>query len=140
MCFLTVACLINLFKSTKPDDITNLILEASRINALGNFAEMELKTGSNLIDQFKTDYLPRVFNVTLPYAVGGPDFRKQERFRRKFEDSRPVFLPDYDNMMPHRCEAQIRLDWDFLPGVRSLAFATKVNRQSLTSKYGSRNR
>ena len=29
--------------------------------------------------------------------------------------------------MSHRCEAQIRLDWDFLPGVRSLAFATKVN-------------
>ena len=30
-------------------------------------------------------------------------------------------------MMACRCEAQIRQDWDFSPGLRSLSFATKVN-------------
>eukprot|EP00959_Pyramimonas_sp_CCMP1952_P272282 5692772-Pyramimonas_sp.AAC.1 len=33
----------------------------------------------------------------------------------------------FDAMMASRCEGQIRQDWDFSPGLRSLSFVTKVN-------------
>ena len=102
-------------------------VEASRINAFGNFSQLELRTGSNLVDQFKTSYIPRVFNITLPWCVGGPDFPEQPRFRRRFTDAPKVSLHTFDAMMACRCEAQIRQDWDFSPGLRSLSFATKVN-------------
>ena len=102
-------------------------VEASRINAFANFSDFELRVGSNLIDQFKTPYLSRVFNITLPWCVGGPDFPNKPRYRRKFLDAPGVSLHTFDAMMACRCEAQIRQDWDFSPGLRSLSFATKVN-------------
>ena len=33
----------------------------------------------------------------------------------------------YTTMMASRCEYQIRADWDFQPGLFSLAFASRVN-------------
>ncbi len=38
-----------------------------------------------------------------------------------------VSLDTYTAMMAARCEYQIRADWDFNPGLFSLAFASKVN-------------
>ena len=102
-------------------------VSASRIGAFANFSELELVTGSNLIDQFETSYIPRVFNMTLPWCVGGPDFPQQRRYRRTFADSPRVSLHDFDVMMASRCEAQIRQYWELSPGLRSLSFATKVN-------------
>jgi len=114
--------------SAQRDSDVNKNVSASRLNALGIFSEMEIKTGSNLIDQFETSYIPRVFNITLPWCVGGPDFAGQPRYRRKFDGGSPaVSLHTYDAMMACRVEAQIRQDWDFGPGIHSLSFATKVN-------------
>ena len=42
-------------------------VEASRIHALGTVSEMTFRTGSTLLDQFQTSYIPRVFNLTLPW-------------------------------------------------------------------------
>ena len=112
--------------SCQRDSDVSKDVSARRVNSFANFAEMELKTGSNLIDQFETSYTPRVFNITLPWCVGGPDFAHKQRFRRKFDDSPAVSLHTYDAMMACRCEAQIRQDWDFGPGIHSLSFATKV--------------
>jgi len=86
-----------------------------------------LRVGSNLIDQFETAYIPRVFNISLPWCVGGPDFSHKPRYRRKFLDAPSVSLHTYDAMMACRCEAQIRQDWELGPGLRSLSFASKVN-------------
>ena len=86
--------------SAQRDSDVNKNVSASRLNALGNFSEMEIKTGSNLIDQFETSYIPRVFNITLPWCVGGPDFAGQPRYRRKFDvGSLAVSLHTYDAMM-----------------------------------------
>ena len=38
-----------------------------------------------------------------------------------------VTLDMYTTMMAARCEYQIRAEWDFNPGLFSLAFASKVN-------------
>ena len=65
--------------------------------------------------------------MTLPWCVGGPDFANQRRLRRTYDDSPAVSLHDFDVMMASRCEAHIRQDWEFSPGLRSLSFATKVN-------------
>ena len=102
-------------------------VEASRTNAFAQFSTLELRTGSALIDQFKTSYIPRVFNITLPWCVGGPDFPRQPRYRRTEEDAPAVGLDIWAAMTACRCEAQFRSDWDFNPGIMSLAFASKVN-------------
>ena len=47
-------------------------MEASRINALGSVSMLQLRTGSNLLDQFQSSYIPRVFNLSLPWCVGMP--------------------------------------------------------------------
>ena len=88
---------------------------------------MELHTGSKLEDQFQGSYIPRVFNLTLPWYVGGPDLQSRERFRRRDEDAPVVSLGSYVQMLPARVEAQIRWDWDLIPAVWSLWFATQVN-------------
>ena len=86
-----------------------------------------MRTGSNLLDQFKTSYIPRVFNLTLPWYVGGPDFENQDRFRRRFADAPWLTLDAFSSMIPSRVEAQMRWDWDLAPALWSLAFASKVN-------------
>ena len=109
------------------DSDANKDVEASRINAFANFSDFELRVGSILVDQFESSYIPRVFNITLPWCVGGPDFPHKPPWRRRFLDAPKVSLHTFDAMMACRCEAQIRQDWDLGPGLRSLSFATKVN-------------
>ena len=59
--------------------------------------------------------------------VGGPDLRGRERFRRHSEDAPALSLEAFTRMLPRRVEAQIRWDWDLVPSVWSLNFATQVN-------------
>ena len=42
-------------------------IEASRCSALSRLSCLELCTGSKLVDQFQGSYIPRVFNLTLPW-------------------------------------------------------------------------
>ena len=106
-------------------------VEASRSHALGSVTTMTFGTGSTLLDQFRTSYIPRVFNLTLPRQVGGPDFPRQgRRWRRQFDDAPMLDLTTYTAMMARRVEAQIRWDWDLNPGLQSLSFASKVNQSA----------
>ena len=106
-------------------------VEESRSTALATVTSMSTRTGSSLLKQFHTAYIPRVFNLTLPRQVGGPDFKGQgPRWRRHFEDAPHVDLSTYTSMMARRSEAQIRWDWDLNPGLQSLSFASKVNLSS----------
>ena len=109
------------------DSDVNKDIAASRTSALGMFSELELRTGSDLIQQFKSSYIPRVFCMTFPRCVGGPDFPQQPRDRRRFDDAPAVSLHTFTAMMAARCEYQFRADWDLSPGLFSLSFATKVN-------------
>ena len=62
-------------------------VEASRKNAFSSLSELQIQTSSTLIDQFLTSYIPRVLNVSLPWCVGGPDFPRQQHWRRCFDDA-----------------------------------------------------
>ena len=109
------------------DSDANRNVPVSRESALAEFSTLSLQTGSNLENQFHSSYLPRMLCTTLPWCVGGPDFPRQPRWRRCYDDAPMVSLDTYTSMMAARCEYQIRADWDFNPGVFSLAFASKVN-------------
>ena len=67
------------------DSDANKDVEASRLSAFSKFSELALQTGSSLESQFCTSYIPRVFSLTLPWCVGGPDFERQQRWRRPSE-------------------------------------------------------
>ena len=67
------------------------------------------------------------FSLSLPFCVGGPDFRGQARHRRTAADAPVLNLDAFTAMMARRVEAQIKWDWDLLPGLWSLSFASKVN-------------
>jgi hypothetical protein len=102
-------------------------VEASRTHALSTVSTLTFNTGSTLLDQFKSSYIPRVFNLTLPRHVGGPDFQRQTHWRRVFEDAPLLKLPEYTAMMARRSESQIGWDWDLNPGLQSLTFASQTN-------------
>ena len=113
--------------STQRDSDAQREVEASRVSALSSVSQLEVRTGSDLIDQFKTEYIPRVFNLTMPWCVGGPDFRRQKRYRRSCEDSAFLSLDAFTSMMARRVESQFRWDWDLNPSLWSLTFSSKVN-------------
>ena len=113
--------------STQRDSDALKEIEASRASAFSRFSVLELRTWSILVDQLQGSYIPRVFNLTLPWFVGGPDLRGRERFRRRSEDAPALSLDAFTRMLPRRVEAQIRWDWDLVPSVWSLNFATQVN-------------
>ena len=102
-------------------------IEASHTSALARISTMSVRTGSNLLDQFQGEYIPRVFNLTLPWHVGGPDLVGRPRFRRSSKDAPALTLDAFTQMLPSRVESQIRWDWDLVPATWSLWFATKVN-------------
>ena len=81
------------------------------------------------MEQFETEYIPRVFNITFPFCVGGPDFKNRKRYRRPVGDGQSAFfdLNRFTEMCARRVEAQFRWDSDLNPGMWSLAFASKVN-------------
>ena len=109
------------------DSDANRDVLASRDSALSQLPYLKLKTGANLLGQFESQYIPRVFCTTLPHVVGGPDFPGRPSWRRIYDDSEPVSLNLYTTMMASRCEYQVRTDWDLQPGLFSLAFASRVN-------------
>ncbi len=107
------------------DSDANRDAASSRDNALSQFSTLSLQTGSNLMSQSESSYIPRVFCTTLPWCVGGPDFKGSSW--RRVGEATIVSLDAYTAMMASRCEYQIRADWDFNPGLFSQAFASKVN-------------
>ena len=51
------------------DSDANRNVAGSRESALAEFSTLSIRSGSNLMDQFKTLYIPRVFCTTLPWCV-----------------------------------------------------------------------
>jgi hypothetical protein len=100
----------------------------SRLNAFEQFSEMKIGTSSSLLDQFESNYPGRAFHTSLPWCAGGPDFGKNCNPRRAKDEDAPKLSPEsYTNMTASRVEYNIRSDWDLLPGMWTLNFASKVN-------------
>ena len=72
------------------DSDVNRHVQESRANALASMSSIDMKTGSNLEEQFKTEYIPRVFHITFPFCVGGPDFKHKTRYRRAAGEGRAL--------------------------------------------------
>ena len=115
-----------LFVQRDSDALKNV--EASRKVAMDEQVcpELHVQVGSKLIDQFQGGYIPRVFKLTFPWRVGGPDLYNRSRLRRS-PDAPAVSLDMYTAMLARRVEGQLRMDQHLLPAVWSLCFATKVN-------------
>ena len=114
------------------DSDVNKDIENSRVNAFAEFSQLQIRTGSTLLDQFHTNYIPRVFALTLPWCVGGPDFPNQPRHRRCFDDAPALSLDAFTAMIAARCESAIRTDWDLNPGCAKMRPGCKLH-------FGSRN-
>ena len=64
-----------------------------------------------------------MFPLSLSRCVGGPDFPRVQRFRRKFAEQSPFLsLAEFTALMATRCEFQIRGNIDFNPSVQTLDF------------------
>ena len=116
----------NILFSQRDSDAAKEV-EASRSSAFSKLSTVELRTGSELLDQFQGSYIPRVFHMSLPWCVGGPDLPMRPRYRRTSSEAPALTLDSFVRMIARRVETQIRWDWDLLPAAWSLWFATKVN-------------
>ena len=77
--------------------------------ALAKYSNLKVKTGSALIDQWETEYLPSVFPFALPRCVGGADYwPKKRRWRRHFADAPEVSPFELTRSLPRRVEGQMR--------------------------------
>ena len=85
-------------------------VEASRTHALSTVTELTFQTGSDLLDQFTTQYIPRVFNLTFPHHVGGADFPRAPTWRRVFEDSPRLDLATYGGHVRQTCKSSNTMD------------------------------
>ena len=111
------------------DSDANRNVPASQLSAFSDTSTLNLRTGSNLIDQFRSEYIPEVFGLTFRWRVGGPDFTGgRTRYRRSLVENAPfVSLKEFTSMTVARVESQFRWDWDLLPALYSLNFASEVN-------------
>ena len=66
---------------------------ATRAAAFGEFSSLKVETGSNMIDQWKSEYLCAAAPFTMALPVGGHDIHGKERWRRP-KEAAPVRLED----------------------------------------------
>ena len=94
--------------------------------AFSEFSDLKIETGSELIDQWKTEYLCTAMPFTLALPVGGHDVRGRARWRRP-KDAAEVELLDLVRGLPRRVEAQFRRHWAFVPALWNLYFRERIN-------------
>ena len=110
------------------------------------YQDLNIQTGSAMIDQFKPQYIGMANMYALPVAVGGVDFPGQDSWRRSLEDGpaqvhlqqtpheneeqTPAAAVDLFSFMQGTSRnilGQFRRDWPYLPGVFNLWFRSQVN-------------
>ena len=99
---------------------------ATRVAAFGEFSDLKAETGSDMIDQWKSEYLCAAMPFTLALPVGGHDISGKPRWRRP-KDAAEVKLLDQVRGLPRRVEAQFRRHWAFVPALWNLYFRECIN-------------
>ena len=112
---------------------------------LSQYQNLEVQTGSVMMDQFKPQYLGVAYPYTMPAAVGGCDMPGQPKWRRPdqaqvegraldlrdpfFIQTEPARVKLYDvtRGLPRRIEAQYRRHWAFVPGLWNLYVREQVD-------------
>ena len=92
-------------------------------------AELTLRTGNRLLDQFRPQYFGFAFPYVFKFCTGMPDppaWSAVERYRR--DESAPrVELQEWVQIMARRCEAQVCRDWVFGFASWNLYFRSALN-------------
>ena len=99
---------------------------ATTAAAFGEFSDLKIETGSEMIDQWKPEYLCSAMPFTLALPVGSHDISGKERWRRP-KEAAPVRSLDLVRGLPRRVEAQFRRHWNFMPMLWNLYFRENVN-------------
>ena len=99
---------------------------ATRVAAFGEFSDVKIETGSDMIDQWKSEYLCAAMPFTLALPVGGHDIGGKARWRRP-KDAAEVKLLDQVRGLPRRVEAQFRRHWALVPALWNLYFRECIN-------------
>jgi len=123
-------------------------------NILARYQQLDITTGSTMLDQYLPQYLGYAHPFTMPVAAGGYDVKGKRRWRRPDicqlwdDEGQPidrltlqepylqdqpqvaaakVKLFDLTRTMPRRIEAQYRRHWAYVPGLWNLYFREQVN-------------
>ena len=100
--------------------------DVKEILALREHHLLDVNTGKELIESWKTSYFATAFPFSLGRAVGGADFPKKRRERRTEVDA-PLLDPlSFARLLATRVEASIRNDWIVVPAARNMATKFKA--------------
>ena len=119
------------------------------------FKDLDINTGSYMLDQHRPQYIGMTFPFSLPAAVGGIDIRGQDRWRRPseeevFQDPITGLVKEEQNFWPgfsterqvagaivrifditrslsQRIEGQYRRGWNIIPGLWNLYFRDQIS-------------
>ena len=95
--------------------------DVKEILALRQHCLLDVSSGRELIESWRTSYFALAFPFSIPRCVSGADFPKKTRGRRNFADA-PFLDPlAFARMLATRVEASIRNDWVVVPAARNLA-------------------
>ena len=123
----------------KPSDCTTP--DALKGGALERYGDLNVNVGNQLLSQWESQYFAKILPFVLPRMVSGPDFRPDDKWRRKTDS--PVVTPqEWTRGMARRVEGQIRNDSTAISIIRSVCFKHTVEHASnLVVPYpGNRNR
>ena len=91
------------------------------ILALRKHCLLDVSSGRDLIESWKTSYFALAFPFSIPRCVSGADFPKKTRERLYFADAPFLDSLAFARMLATRVEASIRNDWVVVPAARNLA-------------------
>ena len=113
------------------------IVHHSDGTAEATLPEVDLYTGTKLLDQFQPTYFGLAFPVVFPYGLGMPDpphWSKQSRHRRAASEPR-IELSTWVRTLARRVEAQASRDWVFGFTSWNLLFRSSLNLSRTTDAY-----
>ena len=77
------------------------------------------KTGADLVDQWKSEFMALALPFSIPRVVGGADYPLKKRFRIYREAA--VLTPwECTRMHARRVESNIKSDWNIVPAQKNL--------------------
>ena len=111
----------------KPSDCTTPA--ALRSGVLELYRELNIHTGNQQLSQWESKYFAQIMPFVFPRMVSGPDFRPEDKWRRRADS--PVVTPlEFNRGLARRVEGQVRNDATALPIIRSACYKWAVEHRS----------
>ena len=90
------------------------------------FGELSVQTGNKFTDQWKAEAFAQIMPFVIARMVSGPDYDRERRWRRTYEDAPFVDPHEFMRGFARRVEMQVRGDATAVPIVRSTWFRWQV--------------